>query len=158
MAVTRQQVARAIAYFEQSSDPAELHSVLEGLAPRARRIVGDLLHAGGEDAIPAPADLSASRDVASASEALQTAREVADFSLLQSLARAIGRRAEALEIVASADFPKGARVSVPQAPTFTAGQPRLNGAVESSGTTLKVRLDNGEAWEGAATLARLLGG
>lgn len=158
MAASREQVARAMAYFERCDDPQALHAVLGELAPRAKRMVGELLRKGGEDAIPPPADLRAAREPAGESEAIRTAREITDFALLQTLARSIGQRAEALEIVASAEFPEGTRVTVPEQPSFAPGQERTAGTVETSGTSLRVRLDSGETWEGPATQARLAGG
>jgi len=158
MAAGREQVARAIAFFEACDDPALLHTALAEIAPQAKRMVGKILRKGDEDAIPAPADLRAARAAASEDEARRTLQEVTDFSLLQALARAIGQRAEALEIVASAELPAGARVVVPEAAEYGGGQRSIEGTVEASGTALRVRLDNGETWEGPATLARLTGG
>jgi hypothetical protein len=43
-----------------------------------------------------------------------------DFALLQVLARSIGRRIETIEIAASAEFPEGARVNVPEQPATRA--------------------------------------
>lgn len=86
---------------------------------------------------------------------MRTLKTAADFSLLQVLARSVGRRIEALEIAASAEFPKGARVIVPAVPTFPPSGAPLPGTVEETGTMLRVLLDNGETWSGAPSLARL---
>lgn len=145
MAVSREQVARAMAYYERLDDPAELHRALGEIAPKAKRMVGELLRKGSEEGIPGPADLRAAREPSNAQEATRTLRGIDDFGLLQALARSIGQRVEALEIVASAEFPEGVRVESPVGA----------GVVEASGTTLRVLLDNGETWEGPASQARL---
>jgi S1-C subfamily serine protease len=71
------------------------------------------------------------------------------------LARSIGQRIETIEIAASADFPVGARVTVPVKPTFPRNGTVVTGVVETTGTALQVRLDNGETWHGPPSLARL---
>jgi len=151
---TRNDVAAALAYFEESDDIAILHQLVEEIAPRARREVGRLLQQGGEDAIPPPAELRAAKTAATREEAVAAVRGTEDFALLQVLARAIGRRVEAIEIVASAEFPEGARVTVPARPVFPAPARRLSGVVEATGTSLQVLLDNGETWEGPPSLGR----
>jgi hypothetical protein len=151
----RERVAQAMAFFEQSDDVALLHQLTEELAPRVKRIVGRLLARGTEESIPAPADLRAARESAKEQEALTTLRKTEDFALLQVMARAIGRRIEALEIAASAEFPEGARVTVPAQPRHPRQGPPLAGTVEATGTSLTVRLDNGETWSGPPSLARL---
>jgi hypothetical protein len=70
------------------------------------------------------------------------------------MARSIGRRIEAIEIVASAEFPEGARVVVPLKVAYPAHGPSAAGTVEATGTALRVLLDNGETWEGPPSLAR----
>jgi hypothetical protein len=152
-----ERVARAIAFFETSDDPSLLHELLEEIAPRAKRAVGQFLRKGGEDAIPPPADIGAARDPAPAQEASATTRATNDFALMQALARAIGRRLEAIEIAASADFSEGSRVHVPAEERYPAGAPTQPGIVEETGTTLEVLLDTGERWRGPASLARLAG-
>lgn len=142
-----------MAFFEQSDDIELLHGLLEEIAPRAKRMVGNYLARGSEETIPRPADLRAAREPASRDEALRTLRQTNDFSLLQVMARSIGQRIEAIEIVASAEFPEGARVVVPEKPKFAASQPMLAGTVETTGTMLTVRLDNGDTWKGPPTLA-----
>jgi hypothetical protein len=151
----RPQVARAIAYFESCEDPALLHELLEQAAPRAKKAVGAFIRRGGEDAIPPPADVNAARQPATKEEALSTLRGVDDFALLQALTRAIGRRLEAIEIAASADFAPGTRVLVPPAPKHGAENASEPGTVEETGPTLRVLLDSGETWQGPASLARL---
>jgi hypothetical protein len=151
----RAQVARAIAFFETCDDPALLHDLLEQAAPRAKKAVGAFIRRGGEDAIPPPADVHAAREPAAEDEALSTLRNVDDFALLQALTRAIGRRLEAIEIAASADFGPGSRVLVPSTPKHGAGLATEPGTVDETGPTLRVLLDSGETWEGPASLARL---
>ncbi|MBA4181782.1 MAG: hypothetical protein C0506_14425 [Anaerolinea sp.] len=118
-------------------------------------MVGQMLARGPEEAIPPPAALRPARTPASPAEAMQAVRATSDFALLQVLARSIGRRIEAVEIAASAEFPEGARVTVPANPAFPPSGERLAGTVEVTGTTLRVLLDNGETWSGPPSLARL---
>jgi hypothetical protein len=151
----REDVARAMAFFESSDDVALLHELLAEIAPRAKRMVGQMMARGSEDAIPAPADLRPAREPATKQEALKTLRGVHDFALLQVIARTIGQRIEAAEIAASADFPVGARVRVPSQPRYPQSGAIVDGVVEETGTMLRVLLDNGDTWEGPPTLARL---
>ncbi|MBE7517735.1 MAG: hypothetical protein HS107_00640 [Thermoflexaceae bacterium] len=146
---SREDVARAMAYFEASDDIVLLHGLIEEVAPRARRLIAAFLAKENEEAIPPPAGIRSARAAASRDEAVRTLRYVDDFSLLQALARCIGQRIEAIEIAASADFPEGARVVVPAVAGDHAG------AVEATGTVLRVRLDSGETWEGPPSSARL---
>jgi hypothetical protein len=154
----REDVAAAMAFFEATDDVALLHQMLAEIAPRARRMVTQLLKGGAEEQIPPPADLRAARSPARREDAIKTLRAANDFALLQVLARTIGQRVEAAEIAASADFPEGAYVTVPVKPSYPPARERLAGEVEVTGTTLTVRLDNGETWEGPATLAKLAAG
>lgn len=151
----RERVARAIAFFEACDDAILLHRVSSGLAHRARKAVQTLLNRGGEDTIPPPADIRAAREAATQKEALATLTAMKDFALLQALAQTIGKRIEAIEIVASAEFPEGVRVVVPRTVAFPPSGPPVPGVVESTGTTLTVRLDSGETWHGPPSLARL---
>lgn len=151
----REDVARAMAFFETTDDIGLLHSLLEEIAPRAKRMVGQFLRRGSEEEIPGPADLRAAREPATRDEALTTLRQTDGFSLLQLMARSIGQRIEAIEIVASAEFPEGARVLVPPGPGFPPSERRVAGTVETTGTMLTVRLDDGETWKGPPTLATL---
>jgi len=151
----RRDVARAMAFFERSDDVALLHRLATDIAPRAKRMVGQIIARRGEDGIPPPSDLRAARDAATEPQALATLKAVDDFALLQVLARSIGQRLETLEIAASAQFPEGARVRVPARATFPAGPANEPGTVESTGTMLTVLLDNGESWEGPPSLAQL---
>lgn len=155
---SREAVARAMAFFEQSDDIALLYQMLEEVAPRAKQMVAQYLRRGGEDAIPPPADLRAAREPASREEAIKTLRATNDFALLQVLARSIGQRIETIEITASAEFPEGARVSVPERNKHPESGRRLEGTVETTGTSLRVLLDNGETWQGPPSLARRAGG
>ena len=154
---SREEVARALTFFERCDDAVLLHQLIGEVAPRARKLVSTFLAKGTEEAIPPPADLRAAREAASGEQALAALRGTQDFALLQVLARAIGQRIEAIEIAASAEFPEGARVAVPAKATFPPSGPQLEGTVEETGTTLRVLLDNGETWAGPPTLARLAG-
>ena len=151
----RDDVARAMAFFDSCDDDILLHQLIAEIAPKAKRIVGQLLAAGNEDAIPPPSELRAARDGATKQEALQVLRRTSDFALLQVMARAIGQRIETIEIAASADFPEGVRVNVPIKVTFPPPTMRIPGTVEETGTNLQVLLDNGETWYGPPSLARL---
>jgi hypothetical protein len=151
----REDVAQAMTFFEETDDIGLLHQLVEEVAPRAKRMVGQFLARGAEDAIPPPADLRPARTAASREAALKTLRVTNDFALLQVMARSIGRRIETIEIAASADFPVGARVTVPAKPGFPREGSALPGVVEATGTALQVRLDNGETWHGPPSLARL---
>lgn len=152
----REEVARAMAFFEDSDDVALLHGLTAEIAPRVKRMVGRMLAKGTEESIPPPADLNPAREAASRAEALATLRKTDDFPLLQVMARSIGRRIEAIEIAASAEFPEGARVRVPEKPGYPRSGRELGGTVEETGTALRVSLDNGETWTGPASLARLV--
>lgn len=154
---SREDVARAMAFFDASDDIALLHQISAELAPRARKMVAGYLQRGSEDDIPAPADLRPAREPASKEAAIRTLRATSDFALLQVLARAIGQRIEAIEIAASAEFPAGVRVRVPGQPAYPPRGAPAEGTVEESGMTLQVLLDNGETWRGPASLARLAG-
>ena len=151
----RESVARALAFFEQSEDIGLLHEEIEAVAPRVKRLVTRHIARSTEETLPPPADLRAARAAAERDEAIATLHRVEDFALLQVLARAIGRRIEALEIAASADFPNGARVRVPIQPRYPRKEALTAGEVEATGTVLTVRLDNGESWQGPPSLARL---
>jgi hypothetical protein len=152
----REAVARAVAFFDRCDDVQLLHTLSAEIAPRARRLVIRHLQRAPEEAIPAPADLRGAREPATRDEAARAVRATQDFALLQVLARAIGQRVEVLEIAASADFPVGARVEVPERPRHPRAGAVLEGTVERTGTSLQVLLDNGETWEGPPTLARLV--
>ncbi len=119
-----------------------------------KQIVAEYLRAGREDDIPPPAEIGPAREPADQGEAVATLRRVRDFALLQAMTRAIGRRLETLEIVASASLPEGARVLVPREPRYPPREPYLPGTVTSTGTTIVVQLDSGELWRGPASLAR----
>ena len=155
MTASREQVARAIGYFEDCDDIALLHDLIGEVAPRAKKLIGGLLAKGSEDAIPGPADLRRARETAPKDEALKTLRATDDFALFQVLARAIGQRIEAIEIAASAEFPAGARVVVPAKPAYPRSGTAVAGTVEETGTQLTVHLDNGETWQGPPSLASL---
>jgi hypothetical protein len=153
----REQVARAITYFEGCDDMSLLRTSLEEAAPRVKRLVAGFLQRGTEEAIPSPADIRGAREAASREEALQALRRIQDFALLQAMTRAIGQRIETMEIAASADFPVGVRVLVPEKRSYPKSGNPLQGTVEETGTVLRVRLDNGDTWQGPASLATLEG-
>jgi hypothetical protein len=92
----RDDVARAIAFFEGCEDVALLRQALADIAPKARRLVVRYLGAGGEDAVPPPADVPHTPVAASREDALRILRETNDFALLQAMTRAMGRRVEEL--------------------------------------------------------------
>lgn len=151
----REAVAQAMAFFEATDDIVLLHQALGEVAPRAKKMVAQFLGRGTEEAIPPPADLRPARQLAAKEQALRTLKTTSDFALLQVLARSIGRRIEAVEIAASAEFPEGAHVMVPAHATFPPSGASLQGTVEGTGTMLRVLLDNGETWSGPPSLARL---
>jgi len=152
----REDVARAMAFFEASDDLMLLHQLVAEVSPRAKRMVGQLLAKGDEETIPAPAALRPAREPATRDAAVKTLRATNDFSLLQVMSRTIGQRIESAEIAASADFPEGVRVSVPRKVAFPPASARVEGVVEQTGTMLSVLLDNGETWEGPPSLAKLV--
>jgi len=151
---SRAEVAKAIAFFESTDDSELLHRLTRDVASRVKAQVKKLLAKGDEDAIPPPAELYPARESATAEQAATILRETNDFALLQAMARAIGRRIEAIEIVASAELPDGVRVSVPERAVFPPPPRRVEGTVLTSGTMLVVQLDSGERWEGPPSLAR----
>jgi hypothetical protein len=151
---SRKDTARAIAYFENTDDVMLLHELTREIAPRVKKLVRSMLSRTGEEGIPTPADLYPATNAAPRDEAVAIVRATDDFALLQALARSIGRRIEAIEIVASAEFPEGTRVTVPEAVAFPPSGPRATGVVRETGTTLTVQLDNGERWVGPPSLAQ----
>jgi hypothetical protein len=92
----RERAARAIACFEASTNAEFLMSVIREVAPRARRMSSEAGIKLGDDNVPGPADVTVDGAAATLDEALDTARTLADFPLLQALARAAGRRVEEL--------------------------------------------------------------
>jgi len=87
-------VAGAIAFFESTTDLALLHEVLRTIRPRASAEVRRYERAGRP--VPSPDAGAAAADPAGQTEALQTVRSTKDFAQIQALARAVGRRIEAL--------------------------------------------------------------
>jgi hypothetical protein len=85
-------VARAIAFFESSSDADLLRGVLRSIQPRAAAAARRF----AAKTPPDPATLAPAAVAATQDEALATADSVQDFALLQALARAVGRRIEVL--------------------------------------------------------------
>jgi hypothetical protein len=153
----REATAGAMAFFETCDDIGLLHELIGEVAPRAKKMIGAYIAKGGEESIPGPADLRSARTPLAKTDAVKVFRMASDFQLLQVMARAIGQRIEAIEIAASAEFPTGTRVRVPDRPAYPATARRLQGQVEASGTVLQVLLDNGETWQGPPSLAELAG-
>ena len=92
--MTRLEVSRAVAFFESANDVDLLRSLLRTLRPRVARQVRKLEASGR--AAPPPADLPPADRPANEEEAVQIVRSIEDFSELQAVSRAIGRRVEAL--------------------------------------------------------------
>jgi hypothetical protein len=99
----RDDVGRAIAFFESCDDVAWLRKALVDIAPKARRLVVRYLGAGGQDAVPKPADVPATPVAAAKEDALRILRDTNDFALLQAMTRAMGRRVEELQEGSSTD-------------------------------------------------------
>ena len=87
-------VARAIACFEASDDAAFLRDVLRAIRPKAEAAALQAAKRGRD--MPAPRDIPPAVDPATPAQAMATVRATKDFALLQAMARAAGRRAEAL--------------------------------------------------------------
>jgi hypothetical protein len=87
-------VARAVACFEASNDVAFLRDVLRAIRPKAES--ASLRAAKQGRVAPPPTDVAPAAEAASPAEAMATVRAAKDFGLLQAMARAAGRRAEAL--------------------------------------------------------------
>ena len=87
-------VARAIACFESTEDVAFLRDVLRTIRPRAESATLQAVKRGKP--VPPPQDIPAALHPATHAQALATVRATKDFALLQAMARAAGRRAEAL--------------------------------------------------------------
>jgi hypothetical protein len=95
---SRDDVARAIAFFQAANDVEMLRRELVALAPRVRGLVRRQTAAGGEDSVAGPAEIDAATlRPATEAEALRTLRTCNDFALLQAMTRAIGRRVEELQ-------------------------------------------------------------
>jgi hypothetical protein len=93
---SRDEVARAIAFFEATEDIELLRRILGQVAPRAAREVRRLLQRRGEAGIPEPALIAPSAQVADQAEAIRTLDLTTDFALLQAMSMAIGKRIEEL--------------------------------------------------------------
>jgi hypothetical protein len=92
--VSREEVARAIAFFERSEELSLLLDILNQVRPRAASAVGNLQRRG--QPIPTPLEIEAAAEPATREEAIHIVRAVRDFGELQALTRAIGRRVEEL--------------------------------------------------------------
>ena len=89
---SREEVARAIAYFQGCTDAGLLRGVLKAIQPKAAAAARKF----GTREPPNPAAIQPSATPASEEEALHTVRSVKDFAQMQALARAVGRRVEEL--------------------------------------------------------------
>jgi hypothetical protein len=87
-------VARAIAYFQESEDSRLLRDVLTALRPRAA--AGIKRAQGSRQGIPDPLEIAPAASAATKDEALATVESTKDLALLQAISRAIGRRLESL--------------------------------------------------------------
>jgi hypothetical protein len=87
-------VARAIAFFEQSEDLDLLKDVLRTIRPRAAAEVRRLQMRGRQ--APVPLDIPGAASVATREEALKAVTATKDFAQLQAISRAVGRRVESL--------------------------------------------------------------
>jgi hypothetical protein len=92
--MTEIDIARAIACFEASDDVAFLRDVLRAIRPKAEAAALQAAQRGKD--MPAPGAIAPATDAATPAQALATVRATKDFALLQSMARAAGRRAEEL--------------------------------------------------------------
>lgn len=90
----QEDIARALAFFEQSRDERLLEEVLHAIQPRAAAAVRRYQQRGRQ--IPAPEEIAPAPNPATEEEALQTLRSDLEFGQLQAIARAAGRRLEAL--------------------------------------------------------------
>jgi undecaprenyl pyrophosphate synthase len=89
-----EEIAGAIAYFEQSDDKALLQEVLRSLRPRAAAAVRRFQELRRE--APAPQEVAAALEAATKEAALRTVRSDLNFGQLQAISRAVGRRLESL--------------------------------------------------------------
>ena len=93
-------LAKAIAYFQQSQDKTLLQEVLRQLRPRAAAAVRRYQEHGTK--VPSPREVVPAQDTATEEEALHTVQAELDFGEIQAITRAVGRR---LETLAQADPP-----------------------------------------------------
>lgn len=93
----RDDVARAIAFFDACEDVPFLRRTLSDIAPRARSLVARYIAARNEDAVPPPAVVPHTPIAAAREDAVRILRTTNDFALLQAMTRAIGRRVEELQ-------------------------------------------------------------
>jgi hypothetical protein len=91
-ASSRDDVAKAIAFFASCTDADLLRDVLRQIQPKAAAAARKFSNREP----PNPAAIVAAAEPASKDEALRTARTVSDFAQMQALARAVGRRVEEL--------------------------------------------------------------
>ncbi len=87
-------IAKAIAFFQQSDDRALLQEVLRALRPKAAAAARRYEERGRE--APPPKELAAAPVAATKAEAQRVARGELDFGQLQAISRAVGRRLEHL--------------------------------------------------------------
>jgi hypothetical protein len=87
-------IARAIAFFQQCEDLPLLRRVLEEIRPRASAEVRRYLQR--DRTPPPPRDIAPAASPAGRDEALQTVKATKDFAELQAIARAVGQKIETL--------------------------------------------------------------
>jgi len=89
-----QDIASAIAFFQQSSDKAMLQEALRTLRPKAAAAVRRYQERGQQ--VPPPQELTPAPEPASKQEALRTLGKDLEFGQLQAITRSIGQRLESL--------------------------------------------------------------
>ena len=94
MTTNRDEIERALAFFESTTDVRLLRETLRAIRPRAARAVASFERRG--QPVPPPREISPASEAATQADALRTVSVVSDFGELQALARTIGRRIEAL--------------------------------------------------------------
>lgn len=93
--MTREQdIAAAIAFFQQSSDQALLQEVLRTLRPKAAAAVRRYQERGQR--VPPPEEVAPAQQPASKQEALRILETDLDFGQLQAITRSVGQRLESL--------------------------------------------------------------
>ncbi len=92
--MAKDDVARALAFFQASDDIALLREVLAIIRPRAAAAVRNSERSGV--AVPQPALIEPAAEAGTKDEALRTLRALQDFAQLQAVGRVVGRRIEEL--------------------------------------------------------------
>jgi hypothetical protein len=94
MTISSEDIAGAIAFFQQSRDKALLQEVLRKIRPRAAAAVRRYQERGTQ--IPPPQDVAPAAVTAAKEAALRTVEADLDFGQLQAVSRAVGQRLESL--------------------------------------------------------------